>query len=277
MPQLDYDYDYLASYQANRSYNNSKKKVARDSARYNSYRKTSEKTKEQIKRFLMDGAYDSQVAVNGGVVRSVSLPSRVIDRDKEEYIRPRKRTFDYESKDQLFVEPMRDFRKSRTFDFDMARKTNYNETVANKPEELNLEETEEALEQKRQARKEAREKVARYISNALIFVMVAVVSLFICYRYSIINEKFNKVSEAKKELLNAQTVNEQLQAEIDSETDISYIENYAKYQLGMQKPQDSQIMYITVDKQDKIFTPIETEEEETSWFDSLMEKIANTF
>jgi len=277
MPQLDYDYDYLATYEANRQYNNSKKKVARDSARYNAYRSTSEKTKEQIKRFLMDGAYDSQVVVNGGAVRTVSLPSRVIDRDEEEYIRPRKRTFDYESNDQLYVEPMRMFKKNETFDFDMARKTNYNATLANKPEELNLEETEEALELKREARKAAIEKVGRYLKNGLLFVMVAVVALFICYRYSLINEKFNQVSKAKKELVNAQTVNEQLQAEIDSETDISYIENYAKYQLGMQKPQDSQIMYINVEKQDKIYTPIETEEEETSWFDQLMEKIANIF
>ena len=57
----------------------------------------------------------------------------------------------------------------------------------------------------------------------------------------------------------------------------SYIENYARYQLGMQKPQDSQIMYINVEKQDKIFTPVITEEEETSWFSGLMEKIANIF
>ena len=39
----------------------------------------------------------------------------------------------------------------------------------------------------------------------------------------------------------AQTINEQIQADIDSQTDLSYIENYAKYQLGMQKPKEEQI------------------------------------
>ncbi len=86
------------------------------------------------------------------------------------------------------------------------------------------------------------------------------------------------VEKAKKEWLNAQTVNDQLEAEIDGEVDISYIENYAKYQLGMQKPQDSQIIYISQEKKDKIYKPVLTnQEEEKTWVDELLEQIANIF
>jgi hypothetical protein len=42
---------------------------------------------------------------------------------------------------------------------------------------------------------------------------------------------------------------------------LSYIENYAKYQLGMQKPSNGQIKQITLEKEDKITTPVNIEEE----------------
>ncbi|MBR3280427.1 MAG: septum formation initiator family protein [Clostridia bacterium] len=234
MPQLSYDYDYLANYESNRKYNNSKRRVARESSRYveREYRRTSERTREQLRMFMMDG--DSAVLPSSMMQRSmsssISLPSGVI----------------------------------------------YNKKYT-KPEAIELEQTEEELEEKKRARREIRDNIIRNITNVLLFAAIACIALFICYRYSLINEKFNNVEKAKKELLNAQTINEQIQAEIDSETDISYIENYARYQLGMQKPQDSQIMYINVEKQDKIFTPVVAEEEENSWFGNLMEKIANMF
>ena len=61
-------------------------------------------------------------------------------------------------------------------------------------------------------------------------------------------------------------------------TDLAYIENYAKYQLGMQKPKESQIQKVSVGKQDKILLPIEIkEEEEKSGLDALLEKALELF
>ena len=286
MPQLDYDYDYLASFESSRKYNNSKKKLSNESARFNSkdekYRKTSDKTKEQVRMFMQDG--EAVKTRSSRKNTELSLPTGIIYKEsnkkqKENKDVKNKKTFDYDSKEKSYFELEREYRLNRSFDFDMARKTNYNKSLQNKPQEVDLEETEEFIEQEKIAKKEAREKILRRFKNGVLFVLIAAVALFICYRYSVINEKFNSVEKAKKELLNAQTVNEQIQADIDSETDISYIENYAKYQLGMQKPQDVQIMYINVEKQDKIFAPVKIDEEanESSWFGKLMEKIANTF
>ena len=86
------------------------------------------------------------------------------------------------------------------------------------------------------------------------------------------------ISETKKNLATAQTVNEQIQADIDSQTDLSYIENYAKYQLGMQKPSNSQIVYVNIEKEDRILTPVTIEEDSTkTWFEQLYEEIEKLF
>ena len=46
----------------------------------------------------------------------------------------------------------------------------------------------------------------------------------------------------------------------------------------MQKPQDSQIVYVNIQKQDRVLTPVVIEEDvEESWFDKLVEKISNLF
>ena len=83
----------------------------------------------------------------------------------------------------------------------------------------------------------------------------------ICYRYSVLNEEFSGIKKLQTQLVEAQAVNDQLQAEIESKTDLTYVENYAKYQLGMQKPSASQIQYVNVEKQDKITKPVTIEDE----------------
>ena len=47
----------------------------------------------------------------------------------------------------------------------------------------------------------------------------------------------------------------------------------------MQKPQDSQTIYINTEKQDKIFTPVTMEDDtqNKSTFDSIIEKISSIF
>ncbi len=122
------------------------------------------------------------------------------------------------------------------------------------------------------------EKIVKRINNSILLVCGVAILFLILYRSSLINEKFNKVEKAKKELINCQTLNEQIQAEIDSETDLSYIENYARYQLGMQKPKTTQIVYINLDKKDKVLTPTVVEnEEEIAWYTKIVDKIKGLF
>ena len=100
--------------------------------------------------------------------------------------------------------------------------------------------------------------------------------LLICMRYTEINEKFNEVNALEKDLASAKALNQQLNANIESKTDLGYIEKYAKYQLGMQKPNESQIVRIAYEKRDKISTPIIIDEEEdSSFFSRLFNDLRN--
>lgn len=146
--------------------------------------------------------------------------------------------------------------------------------VAAKPVEMKLNKPKQSTKQN----KKAMEIAMRRVKNICYLLIGFGIAFLICYRYSLINEKFNALEKTKKELATAQTVNEQIQADIDSQTDLSYIENYAKYQLGMQKPSNSQIVYVNIEKQDRILTPF-TIEENTSktWFEEICEKVAELF
>lgn len=105
------------------------------------------------------------------------------------------------------------------------------------------------------------------IFNKIIFTTILfAVFYMICYRYSMINEKFLEIKKMKSELSEIQAINGQLEAEIENKTDLKYVENYARYQLGMQKPSTSQIKYINVEKQDRISVPVVIEEQKEESF-----------
>lgn len=97
----------------------------------------------------------------------------------------------------------------------------------------------------------------------------------ICYRSSLINESFSKLNSMKSELDNIYTSNAQIESDIQTQTDLSNIESYAKYQLGMQKPKDSQIQKVVINKEDKIATPVVIEAEEKTFFEKLINDIRN--
>ncbi len=109
------------------------------------------------------------------------------------------------------------------------------------------------------------------IKRTVFCSLIAISAFFlICVRYAEINEKFNQVNSLEKDLNSAVALNQQLTSDIESKTDLSYIEKYAKYQLGMQKPDDSQVVRIAYDKQDKISSPIVIEEEKEEDFISKL-------
>lgn len=113
------------------------------------------------------------------------------------------------------------------------------------------------------------------VENVAFSFFVFSILFLICYRSSVINESFAKLNGLKNELEDIKTLNAQIESEIQTQTDLSSIESYAKYQLGMQKPKDSQIQKIAVEKEDKISTPVIIEEEEKSFFEKLMNDIIN--
>lgn len=144
-----------------------------------------------------------------------------------------------------------------------------NKKTLKKPQEMTLTKPKH-IQSKREVEKQ-KAKVKEMFRNIVLGSLIFGMFFLICYRYSLINEAFNDLNDLKSEVKNKQTVNAQLEKNIKENTDLSYIENYAKYQLGMQKPKDSQIQKVCIGKQDKIILPIEIEEEKE---EGLMEKLA---
>ena len=134
-----------------------------------------------------------------------------------------------------------------------------------KPTEMKL------TKPKIKAKSKAKAKVEGTKRKILLGTVIISTLFMICMRYTQINEKFNAVGSLEKDLGATIALNQQLSTEIESKTDLSYIEKYAKYQLGMQKPSEKQIVRIAYEKHDKISTPVVIEEsiEEDFWGDLL--------
>ena len=114
-----------------------------------------------------------------------------------------------------------------------------------------------------------KKKVVVYI--ALIFAMLLVVS----YRNSLITEDFNKVKSLKAELATLQKENQQTQVSIESNLNLSKIEEEAKSKLGMQKLDNSNKIYLDLQKKDYV-EPASEEvilNDNSSWFEKLIKKL----
>lgn len=143
-----------------------------------------------------------------------------------------------------------------------------------KPKEMSLKKAELMSSPKQKANQKTLKK-DNVVKNTAAFLCAFSVLLLICYRSSVINESFQALAAVKEELEDTYVLNAQIESDIQTQTDLSKIETYAKYQLGMQKPKESQIQRIYVKKEDKISTPIIIEEEENSFLDNLVDDLLN--
>lgn len=268
MPAVDYDYNY---------YNNARKvnktantrrttnvgsSISASSNRKQSHTTTRESTKDQVRRAMYETpkkqtSNRTSRTTQRATRKNIDIDIPVIDHGKKVISNSKtttsRQTTNKQTKNKQIVQKDKKYVK---------------------PAEMKLKKPEVSTTQK----KKAKAKAVSRVKNVLYLGLVFVGAFLICYRYSLINEKFNELEKTKKELATAQTVNEQIQADIDSQTDLSYIEKYAKYQLGMQKPSNSQIVYVNVEKEDRILTPITIEEvSEKTWLDKLYEEIVKLF
>lgn len=153
---------------------------------------------------------------------------------------------------------------TKKYDIDIPLKSS--SKIVNKPKEMTLKKPKAKVN----AALAFKQALTRTFGVAALFA----IAFAICYRYSLMNEEFIELRNIKKEYETIQNVNEQLEADIESKTDLTYIENYAKYQLGMQKPSDSQLKYVNIEKRDRVLTPVTIEEEtDTNWFTKICEEV----
>lgn len=115
-------------------------------------------------------------------------------------------------------------------------------------------------------------KVRRKVFFGVVSFSVA---LTIVYRYAMLNNMSMENIKLKKELTELNNANAQLQLIAEQSVNLSYVEQYAKENLGLQKPQNYQIEYINVNKQDLIDNKVENENK--NWVEEILFNIIEFF
>ena len=116
--------------------------------------------------------------------------------------------------------------------------------------------------------------------KAMVYVLLIFASLFvISYRNSLINESFNKGETLKANLAAIQKENEQLKVNLENSYNLNNIEELAKTKLGMQKLDNSQKVYVSLDKQDYVEQASEevVMEDNQNWFEKLLNTLLGKF
>lgn len=113
----------------------------------------------------------------------------------------------------------------------------------------------------------------------ILYIGIAFVVLFaISYRNALIAQTYSQVKELKSELSEVEKDNRQLEVNIESKTNLSSIEKKAQEELGLKKLEESQKVYISLDKQDYIESSVESVKlDETTWLQEIINKIKNIF
>ena len=112
--------------------------------------------------------------------------------------------------------------------------------------------------------------------KAMVYVLLIFACLFvISYRNSLINESFNENENLKANLTAIEKENEQLKVNLENSLNLSNIEKLAKEKLGMQKLDNSQKVYVSLDKKDYVESAVEQVviENDTNWFEKLLNTI----
>lgn len=112
-------------------------------------------------------------------------------------------------------------------------------------------------------------KVVAYVF--LIFASLFVIS----YRNSLINESFNENEKLKSNLAAIEKDNEQLKVNLENSLNLNNIEKMAEKKLGMQKLDNSQKVYVNLDKKDYVEPASEKVviEDNESWFQKILNAI----
>lgn len=100
----------------------------------------------------------------------------------------------------------------------------------------------------RNVKSQPKSKLSLILTVVTLFVMALVIS----YRYNIISEKNLELQRLKMEQVTANSELATTEVLVDRIIDKDTVESYAKQQLGMQKPEKSQIVYINSNYETKV-------------------------
>lgn len=129
---------------------------------------------------------------------------------------------------------------------------------------------------KKKVKKVEIKKKKRVMQVLRVFAIFTIL-LTISYRNSLINEKFTDIKEMKSELALVEKENEQLKVNIESQMNLTNIEQKAEDELGMQKQTKEQTRYINIEKEDFVESASEDViiEKSESFFEKIIKFITN--
>ena len=120
----------------------------------------------------------------------------------------------------------------------------------------------------------------KHNKNVAFVAAIFLILLTISYRSSLINERFNEIQGSKEKLASIQKTNGQLEVSIESSLNLSNVEKSAKERLGMQKLDNGQKVYVTLDKKDYVEGSTEdiditsdSDKSSDSWYKKIINKI----
>lgn len=109
-------------------------------------------------------------------------------------------------------------------------------------------------------------KVSLILKTITVFTILIILS----YRYNLISEKNLELQRKNMELSDASSILATTEINLKQSSDLKYVENYAKQQLGMQKPEKSQIIYINADYRSEV-----TNNSNNNIFSKIIDSIKN--
>ena len=137
----------------------------------------------------------------------------------------------------------------------------------------------EQLEINKKQRQEAiKLEKKKHNKNIAFIIAVFLILLVISYRSSLINEKFSDIQKSKSALASLQKTNDQLKVSIEESLNLKNVEATAKEKLGMQKLDNEQKVFVSLDKKDYIIAANEevnivSSDNEQNWFTKLIDKL----
>lgn len=119
-------------------------------------------------------------------------------------------------------------------------------------------------------------KKLKYNIKPIIYIAIAFGMLFIVsYRNSLINESYSNKESLKAQVGQIEKENEQLRVNIESKLNLNSVQKTAEDELGMQKLNNSQKVYVNLQKKDYVEPTTEEViiDSETSWWDKILNSL----
>ncbi len=110
-------------------------------------------------------------------------------------------------------------------------------------------------------------------SSVIMVLCIFSMALVLVYRYNVINEKNLESQALANDLSKIEATLFSSQMDVELNTDLNQIEDYAKQKLGMQKPDKNQTIYVDTSKSSNLVKV----KNDTSFIQNVTEKISEFF